>query len=138
MASLKQDSALAVNLLGKDTLFCQLMSLATQEDRALRLVPMRQSPNSAMSTPLVSVYIQPGSIQGGGVNQYRLLADVYVPLSKQKASGISFDITRRIKEVLHGKPVGRRLKWIDTDPDKRSTTGWHKATVMFEFLSTQY
>lgn len=138
MASLKQDVALAVNLLGRDPKIGELMNLVSQADRKLRLIPMRQQPGTAGSQPIVSVYIKPGRNLGGPVIEHQLIADVYVPLEAQRNSGISFDITRRIKEVLQNQSIGRGLQYRITETDKRSTTGWHKSSVVFDFRSTQY
>lgn len=138
MASLKKDTALAVNLLSKDTKMRQLMDLNTKDDVSQRVVPMRSQPNEAMSKPLINIYIKNTGNLGGRLTSNELIIDVYTPLIVQRTTGISFDITRRVVEILDGKPIGRELEWLNTDPDKRSTTGWHKATVTFTFFSTQY
>lgn len=138
MPSLKEDMALAVNLLRSDTQLCSLMGLTTQSLKANQIVPLRRQPNEASDIPLISLYFKHNENLGGSVTSNSLITDVYLPLTTQAKTGISLDITRRIKQVLDRKPIGRRLEWLNTDPDRLSTTGWHKATVTFTFRSTQY
>lgn len=138
MSTLKEDTALAVNLLAQDQKVRQLMEIKTKADLSTQIVPMRQQPGEAMNKPLVCVYPKVVSNQGGPVTLNQLVVDVYTPLPTQRTTGVAFDITRRIKEILDKKPVGRGLRWQSTDPDRRSSTGWHKATVLFTFLSAQY
>lgn len=138
MSSLKEDTALAVNLLARDKKMRQLMEIETKADLSKQIIPMRQQPGEAMNKPLVCVYPKFISNQGGHITLNQLVVDVYTPLPTQRTTGVAFDITRRIKEVLDGKPIGRGLRWQSVDPDRRSSTGWNKATVLFTFLSAQY
>ena len=138
MPSLKEDTAAAVNLLANDPKLCEIMELDTRTKKASQILATRQHPGEAKNVPIINVYVQSQGNVGGNVTLNQLVVDVYTPLTTQRQSGVSFDITRRIKEVLDRKPIGRGLRWQTTDPDRRSNTGWHKATVRFTFLSAQY
>lgn len=138
MASLKSDLALATNLLGRDPRMCNLLGIATKADKANQIIPMRQTPGEASDKPIVAVYVRALENLGSNSTSNQLLVDVYVPLTTQKNTGVSLDIVRRVKEVLDRKPIGRGLRWSTTDPDRLSTTGWHKATVTFTFNSAQF
>jgi len=138
MPSLKSDLAKATNLLSRDSRMCSLLEIVTKADKSDRILPMRQTPGEAWTKPIVNVSIRSLGNLGSNVTSNQLLVDVYVPLTTQKQSGVSLDIVRRIKEVLDGQPIGRGLKWSTTDPDRLSTTGWHKATVTFTFNSAQF
>lgn len=138
MPSIKEDVALATNLLANDRSLRKLMEIETKADLASRFIPMRQNPKEAMNKPLVCVYSKFIANLGGPVTHNQLVVDVFTPLSTQRDTGVALDITRRIKEILDRKPVGRGLRWQSTDPDRRSLTGWHKATVTFDFISAQY
>jgi len=138
MSDLKSDVALATNLLGRDSEICRLAKFKTRDDKALRLVPMRQQPNPSFTDPLISVWVRGGVNLGGKTTSNTLLVDIYTPLTVQRATGVGYDIAKRVCEVLDGASVGRGLEFYNIDPDRPTTTGWHKATVQFTFRSIFY
>lgn len=138
MPSLKQDISRATNLLISDSELCSMCGFITPTDKAQNIVPMRQTPDPASEKPLINLYTHPIGNLGYNLTSDQLVVDIYAPLALQRSTGIVYDIARRVKEVLDRKPIGRGLRWYSTDPDRRSTTGWHKATVVFTFQTTQF
>ena len=137
MASLKQDLAKAVNILAKDSKLTGLLQITTPLERSQNIVPMRRPPSGASAKPRLSLYLKFGKNLGYNVTTNQLVVDIYVPLPLQRDTGVAFDIANRVKELLDKKPIGRGLRWLSTDPDRPSTTGWHKATVVFTLQTTQ-
>lgn len=138
MPSLKKDISRVVNLLISDSDLCSLCGLSTRTEKVENILPMRQTPNPASEKPLINVYVRPIGNLGCDLTSNQLVVDIYAPLALQRSTGVVFDIARRVKDLLDHKPIGHGLKWFTTDPDRRSTTGWHKATVVFTFQTTQF